>query len=90
MPKRLKRVLPTGIYLSYLGIDTCVTGHVLEAAYDSSPVLPSHSTAVSRAGGYRLLKLSSNNLVTKNVCKPLKENPTQLLLGILKSVLRKH
>ena len=53
-------------------------------------VLPSHSTAFSRAGGYRLLKLSSNNLVTKNICKPLEETPTYLLLGVLKSVLCKY
>ena len=30
---------PTGIYLSYLGLDTCVTQQVLEAAHDTSPVL---------------------------------------------------
>ena len=60
--------------------------------FDLTCAVTSHSTtmytAVSRAGGYRLLKLSSNNLVTKKVCKVLQETPTYLLLGVLKSGMR--
>ena len=36
--KKKNYTLTTGIYLTYLGLDTCVTQQVLEAAHDTSPV----------------------------------------------------